>query len=104
MDVSHLVGNLVAILAVAIGGAVLLDIVLGWFGSPPFVLCSIFLPLVLTFSYTPAIVLGTIGFAVWAVQGFKSGSGSALMFGAFMLGIIPMVLPHYLGASGTCPV
>lgn len=102
--VSRLVGNIVAVLAVGIGGAFLIDIVLGWFGAPPVVLCSIFVPLVLTFSYTPAIVLGTIGFAVWALQGFKGGSGGAMLGGAFIIGLVPMLLPHYLGTSGVCPV
>jgi hypothetical protein len=66
-------------------GALVLDNVAGWFGI----------------GLNVAVGLGTVGLVIWVLQGFKGGAGAMLFFGALFVGVLPMLLPHYLGA-GAC--
>lgn len=96
---ARLIGNLVALVVIILGGAVIVDFVASWFGAPPFAFCAVYLSVFLGIGSTVAVGLGTVGFVVWTLQGFRGGNGAGLFFGALMVGIIPMLLPHYFGAA-----
>lgn len=95
----RLIGNIIAVIVVILVVAVVIDVVAGWLGFAPFAFCAVFYPVYMGIGMTVAIGLGTIGFALWVLQGFKAGAGATLFFGALFVGVLPMVLPHYLGAA-----
>lgn len=98
---ARLISNIVALVVVLLVGAVVLDNVAGWFGVAPFAFCAVFYPVYFGIGLNVAVGLGTVGFFIWVLQGFKGGAGATLFFGSLLVGVLPMVLPHYLGA-GAC--
>jgi hypothetical protein len=94
--------RLIANFAILLTGAIILsmgvDYLAVWFGYAPFAVCLTLTP-VFSISHALAILFVTVGLIVWAATLFTSATGAALTIGGFLLGVIPMVLPHYLGVT-----
>lgn len=93
---SRLIGNIAALVLLALGGAYLLDHIARWFGGKLDAFCStvaFFAPL----SFAMGVVLCTIGVLVWAASWFKGEAGVGLMIGGALLSVLPNVMPHYFG-------
>jgi len=91
---SRLVGNIAALVLLALGGAYLLDHIARWFGWKGNTFCStvaFFAPL----SFSMGVVLCTIGVLIWGASRFKGDAGVGLMIGGALLSVLPNVMPHY---------
>ena len=100
---ARLIGNLAAVVGVVLVAAFLFDLASEWFGYRPLVLCFLLRP-VATVAYAVGVLLTSVGIIVWAVSMGKSAAGISLALGGVMLFILPLVLPHYLGAYCLPPV
>lgn len=93
---SRLIGNIAALILLALGGAYLLDHIARWLGWKLNAFCStvaFFAPL----SFSMGVVLCTVGVLVWAASLFKGNAGVGLMIGGALLSVLPGVMPRYFG-------
>ncbi|KNY12991.1 hypothetical protein AKG11_31695 [Shinella sp. SUS2] len=91
---TRLVGNIAALVLLALGGAYLLDHIARWFGGTSNAFCAtvaFFAPL----SFSIGVVLCTVGVLVWAASRFKGDAGVGLMIGGALLSVLPGVMPRY---------
>lgn len=93
----RLIGNCVAALAVLLLGAWLFDLAAISLDYEPWLFCSALVPLTYL-AQGLGLLLCTIGLVMWAVSFFRSDFGAGLALGGFLLGLVPIVLPHLLGA------
>lgn len=93
---TRLVGNIAALVLLALGAAYLLDHIARWLGWKSNAFCAtveFFAPL----SFSIGVVLCTVGVLVWAVSRFKGDAGVGLMIGGALLSVLPGVMPRYFG-------
>lgn len=90
-----IVSNLSALAVVVLSVAFAIDYLAGLFGYRPALLCSTLQP-VGVLAHTVAIGLGTVGAIVFVLTGF---SRFELLLGALIIGVLPGVFLHYLGAG-----
>ena len=93
---TRLVGNIAALVLLALGGAELFDHIARWFGRTSSAFCAtvaFFAPL----SFSIGVVLCTVGVLVWAASRFKGDAGVGLMIGGALLSVLPGVMPRYFG-------
>ena len=98
-DPARLIGNIVALIAVALGLAYLLDQALAWFGYGRFALCGILGFVQITFGHTLGLVMAFIGFVMWVFSRFQSPPALTLFLGGLFVGIAPQLFLHYLNVS-----
>lgn len=94
----RIIGNLAAVVATVLVAAFLFDASAGCFGYAPRTLC-ILLPMVTTIAYGAGVLITAIGTVISIISLGKNQAGNALALGGVMLFILPLVLPHYLGAE-----
>lgn len=93
---TRLVGNIAALVLLALGAAYLLDRTTRWFGYPTNAFCgtvNFFAPLY----FAIGVIMATLGVLVWASSNFKGGAGVGLFLGGMALTTLPPVMPHYFG-------
>lgn len=98
MNAPRLIGNLTALVAAAIVIAVGVDFLLVWMGQPPAVFCWAILPIT-TWAMLATLWLTFIGLVWWLISQFRSRPAAWLFLGGLGISLVPIVLPHYLGAS-----
>lgn len=97
-SVTRLIGNLAALVGSVLVACFLFDLGIEWLGYEPIAFCTVLQP-VIAVAYYVGVLLTAVGVIMWAVSMGKSEAGIALMLGGVMLFILPVVLPHYLGAE-----
>lgn len=80
------------------GAVGLFDLGPAWPGYAPLTFCTLLHPMVVL-TYGVAVALVCTGVIIWVVSMGKSEAGIGLALGGVMLFILPLVLPHYLGAE-----
>ncbi|MDH1271206.1 hypothetical protein N5C81_26750 [Rhizobium pusense] len=91
---TRLIGNLAAIVLVALGATYLYDRALRWWGWKSDAFCStvsFFAPL----SFSIGVVLATLGVLIWAVSRFRGEAGIGFMIGGAILSVLPTAMPRY---------
>ena len=91
---TRLVGNIAALVLLALGATYLFDHIARWLGSTSRAFCAtvaFFAPL----SFSIGVVLCTVGVLVWAASRFKGDAGVGLMIGGALLSVLPGVMPRY---------
>ncbi|UIK04827.1 hypothetical protein [Neorhizobium galegae] len=99
----RLIGNLAAVVGTALVGAFLFDLGAEWLGYRPLILCFLLRPIVAA-AYAVGVLLTSVGVIMWAVSMGKSEAGIAVALGGMLLFVMPLVLPHYLGAECVLPM
>lgn len=97
-SIPRLIGNLAALVGSVLVAGFLFDLAAGWLGYAPLALCMLLRP-TLAVAYGVGVLLTCVGVIMWGVSLGKSEAGMALALGGVMLFILPLVLPHYLGAE-----
>lgn len=95
---ARFIGNLAALVLVAIGAAYLIDKAAAWLGWQTRVLCSIvdfFVPIAVSLG----VILATLGVVIWAISRFRSDIGLGFIIGGLIFGLLPQVMPHYFGVA-----
>jgi len=92
-----LISNLAALVVIVLAGAFAIDYLAGLFGVRLGFVCAVFQPVVIL-AQTAGMALGTVGAIVFVLSGF---SRFEWLLGALILGVLPGVFLHYLGAG--CP-
>lgn len=101
MTPAGFIAEAVALVAVVIAGAWLLDKLWVWLGWKPWMVCD---ALALTQAFVGqalALVVVCVGVIMFALSSFRRGGYLALAIGGLVLSQFPGVFAHYLGAS--CP-
>lgn len=93
-----LVGNLLAAIGLAIGGALLVDYALSWFGGAPFALCAVFGVIDLVLGRTVGMLMIWVGLVAWVLSGMRQGGYLALVIGGFVIYGFPTWFAEALGA------
>jgi len=93
-----IIGNLAAIVLVIMVGCLATDTVASFLGYQLNLFCS-GIGLAVALAHQIGVMLTTLGIILWALTFFRSAAGLGLAFGGVILGILPQLLPHYLGAS-----
>lgn len=91
---TRLIGNLAAIVLVALGATYLYDRALRWWGWKSDAFCStvsFFAPL----SFSIGVVLATLGVLIWAVSRFRGEAGIGFIIGGAILSVLPTIMPRY---------
>lgn len=91
----RLVGNLAALAALVLLVDWGIDYATRWFGYPSHAFCTLLYP-VITIACEIVVVIGII---MLVVSFGKSESGLTLVIGGFLLFLLPLVLPRYLGVT-----
>ena len=94
----RLIGNLAALVCSVLVAAYLCDLGAAWLGYAPLTFCTLLHPMV-ALAYGVAVALVCTGVIIWVVSMGKSEAGIGLALGGVMLFILPLMLPHYLGAE-----
>jgi hypothetical protein len=97
-DPSRLLGNLVAVIAVGLGMAYLIDQLLVWLGWRPWIFCTLFPVLDLVIGHTVALILAMVSAIVFMASRFKNVGAGVLFLGAVVLSSVPSLFSGYLGA------
>jgi hypothetical protein len=98
----RIVGNLAALVALLLGLAWLFDHLAVWLGYKAWLFCAALKPVGVV-AQGVGVILCSVALITWAASRFRSEGSLALAIGAFLLGVLPMLLPHYFGASCTLP-
>jgi len=93
---TRLIGNIAAVVLLAIGAAYLFDRTARWLGWNTDLLCSA-VNVIGPVTFSLGVIMCTFGFVIWAVSRFRSEAGIGLMIGGTILSFLPGVMPHYLG-------
>lgn len=91
---SRLIGNLAAVVLLALGAAYLFDRMAGWFGWKLQALCAV-VSFVTPLTFTAGLILCAVGAVIWAASAFRNGAGAGLILGGTVLALLPSVMPHY---------
>lgn len=98
----RIVGNLAALIALGLGLAWLYDHVAVWLGSEAWLFCATLQP-VGVLARGVGVILCSVSLIMWAASRFRSEAALAVAIGAFLIGVLPLLLPHYFGAECTLP-
>ncbi|MCQ0990546.1 hypothetical protein [Jiella marina] len=100
----RILANLVAIIAVILGSAFVLDVIWAWFGQPPFALCGL-LPIVdLVLGRTIGTIFIYAGLIAWGFSLFQNASYLLLALSGVVLSGIPGMITAALGVSCSMPL
>lgn len=91
---ARLVGNIAALVLLALGGAYLFDHIARWLGWKLDAFCST-VAFLTPLSFAMGVVLCTVGALMWGVSRFKGEAGVGLMIGGALLAVLPGVMPRY---------
>ena len=98
---TRLLGNVVALMAILLGGAALADAALARLGSPPHLLCDVIPFVDLVLGRATMYVVFCVGLGFWLVTGFRTSPGVPIMAAAFAFGLAPGFMAAALNPS--CP-
>lgn len=98
VDASKIIANVLLLIGFILGGALIIDRVSSMFGVEPFAFCATLRPIALL-AHTLGTVLCCVGVLGWVVSQFQNANLAAMALGGLIVGVIPGVMAHYLGAQ-----
>lgn len=99
---ARLIGNLAALIALGLGLALLFDYAAVWLGHQSWLFCYVLQPIGKV-AQVFGVIVCTVGLIMWGISFFRNDKAAALALGGSLLGAVPMLLPHYFGASCILP-
>ena len=93
---TRLVGNIAALVMLALGGAYLFDHGARALGWKPDAFCST-VAFLAPLTFAVGVILCTVGVLVWTASRFRGDAGVGLFLAGLLLSVLPGVMPRYFG-------